>query len=74
MAKSAPITIPTEPIGSIPRPVDMIERVAKGDREDPIVVSRISMMMRFEIQSSGLKPQALRRPYWQNRKPRGTTR
>ena len=35
MAKSAPITIPTEPIGSIPRPVDLIERVAKGDREDP---------------------------------------
>jgi len=35
MAKSAPITIATEPIGSIPRPVDLIERVAKGDREDP---------------------------------------
>src|SRR5260370_31310706 len=30
-----PITIPTEPIGSIPRPVDLIERVAKGDSEDP---------------------------------------
>ncbi len=35
MAKSAAITILTEPIGSIPRPVDLIERVAKGDREDP---------------------------------------
>ncbi len=35
MAKTAPITIPTEPIGSIPRPADLIERVAKGDREDP---------------------------------------
>src|SRR6202022_4685455 len=35
MAKSAPITIPTEPIGSIPRPVDLIERVARGDSEDP---------------------------------------
>src|SRR6266404_3125426 len=35
MAKPAPITIPTEPIGSIPRPVDLIERIAKGDREDP---------------------------------------
>jgi 5-methyltetrahydropteroyltriglutamate--homocysteine methyltransferase len=35
MAKLAPITIPTEPIGSIPRPVDLIERVAKGDSEDP---------------------------------------
>ena len=27
--------IPTEPIGSIPRPVDLIERVARGDSEDP---------------------------------------
>jgi 5-methyltetrahydropteroyltriglutamate--homocysteine methyltransferase len=35
MAKPVPITIPTEPIGSIPRPVDLIERVAKGDSEDP---------------------------------------
>ena len=35
MPKPAPITIPTEPIGSIPRPVDLIERVAKGDSEDP---------------------------------------
>src|SRR3979409_1971768 len=35
MPKPAPITIPTEPIGSIPRPVDLIERVAKGDSEHP---------------------------------------
>src|ERR1700704_3308172 len=35
MSKLTPITIPTEPIGSIPRPLDLIERVAKGDREDP---------------------------------------
>jgi 5-methyltetrahydropteroyltriglutamate--homocysteine methyltransferase len=35
MAKPAPITIPTEPIGSIPRPVDLIERVSKGDIDDP---------------------------------------
>src|SRR6266436_8072738 len=35
MAKLAPITIPTEPIGSIPRPVELIDRVAKGDSEDP---------------------------------------
>ena len=39
-----------------------------------ILVSLLSMMMRFEIPSSGLKPQALRRPYWQNRKPRGAAR
>jgi hypothetical protein len=37
MAKTAPITIPSEPIGSIPRPADLIERVAKGDSEDPIL-------------------------------------
>lgn len=30
MAKPAPITIPTEPIGSIPSPADLIDRVAKG--------------------------------------------
>src|SRR3989442_1272675 len=35
MAKAASISIPTEPIGSIPRPVDLIDRVAKGDSEDP---------------------------------------
>jgi 5-methyltetrahydropteroyltriglutamate--homocysteine methyltransferase len=35
MAKQAPIVIPTEPIGSIPRPLDLIERVAKGNSEDP---------------------------------------
>jgi hypothetical protein len=27
--------IPTEPIGSIPRPLALIERVAQGDSEDP---------------------------------------
>jgi len=35
MASRSPIIIPTEPIGSIPRPVDLIERVAQGDSEDP---------------------------------------
>jgi 5-methyltetrahydropteroyltriglutamate--homocysteine methyltransferase len=34
-AKPASITIPTEPIGSIPRPIDLIERAAKTDGEDP---------------------------------------
>lgn len=29
------MTIPTEPIGSIPRPLPLIEAVAKGDSEDP---------------------------------------
>ncbi len=35
MAKPSSITKTTEPIGSSPRPVDLIERVAKGDSEDP---------------------------------------
>jgi 5-methyltetrahydropteroyltriglutamate--homocysteine methyltransferase len=34
MANASRITIPTEPIGNIPRPVDLLERVAKGDSED----------------------------------------
>jgi 5-methyltetrahydropteroyltriglutamate--homocysteine methyltransferase len=29
------VSIPTEPIGSIPRPLHLIERVARGDSEDP---------------------------------------
>jgi hypothetical protein len=35
MAKPAAVTIPTEPIGSTPRPVDLIERIANRDSEDP---------------------------------------
>jgi len=35
VAKPATITIPTEPIGSIPRPPDLIERFAMVDSEDP---------------------------------------
>src|SRR2546427_13117985 len=31
---ATPITIPTEPIGSIPRPVDLIERIARSGSED----------------------------------------
>ena len=35
MANPAAITIPTEPIGSIPRPGDLIEKVAKSNSDDP---------------------------------------
>jgi 5-methyltetrahydropteroyltriglutamate--homocysteine methyltransferase len=35
MANPSAITIPTEPIGSIPGPVGLLERVAQGDSEDP---------------------------------------
>src|SRR5712691_9331590 len=34
MAKSASISIPTEPIGSIPRPLALIERIAQAGSED----------------------------------------
>jgi hypothetical protein len=33
--QAAPVTIPSEPIGSIPRPADLIQRIAKNDSEDP---------------------------------------
>jgi 5-methyltetrahydropteroyltriglutamate--homocysteine methyltransferase len=35
MAKPASIALPTEPIGSIPRPVHLIEKIANGDSDDP---------------------------------------
>src|SRR3981189_3334625 len=35
MATPASVMIPTEPIGSIPRPADLIQRIAKSDSEDP---------------------------------------
>src|ERR1700719_905438 len=50
MAKPAPITIPTEPIGSIPRPVDLIERIAKGDSEDPSLDSLYEDAIRDTIE------------------------
>jgi hypothetical protein len=35
MAMPTPTTLPTGPIGSIPRPIVLIEHVAKADSEDP---------------------------------------
>src|SRR5260370_21480410 len=46
MTRPASITIPTEPTGSIPGPVDLVERIAKGDREDPDPL--LSMEVRSE--------------------------
>ena len=34
MATPTSTTIPTEPTGSMPRPLDLIKRLAKGDSED----------------------------------------
>jgi 5-methyltetrahydropteroyltriglutamate--homocysteine methyltransferase len=39
MANPKPITIPTEPIGSIPRFADLVEKVARSDSEDPALAS-----------------------------------
>jgi len=50
MAKPVPITIPTEPIGSIPRPADLIERVAKGDSEDPSLAPLYEAAVRDTIE------------------------
>src|SRR5438105_3072241 len=50
MAKSAPVTIPTEPIGSIPRPVDLLERIAKSDSEDPSLDPLYEAAIRYTIE------------------------
>src|SRR5712664_4754237 len=50
MARAAPITIPTEPIGSIPRPLDLIERVARGDSEDPNLIPVYEKAIRETIE------------------------
>jgi 5-methyltetrahydropteroyltriglutamate--homocysteine methyltransferase len=50
MAETASITIPTEPIGSIPRPVDLIERVAKSDSEDPDLAAHYEDAIRDTIE------------------------
>ena len=58
LAKAESISIPTEPIGSIPRPIDLIERAAKSDGEH--LNSLLSMKLRFETPLSGLKRRTLR--------------
>src|ERR1700687_2844725 len=50
MAKPASLTIPTEPIGSIPRPLDLIGRVARGDSEDPDLASLYEDAVRDTIE------------------------
>jgi 5-methyltetrahydropteroyltriglutamate--homocysteine methyltransferase len=50
MVNPAPITIPTEPIGSIPRPDDLIERVSRGDSEDPNLASLYEDAVRATIE------------------------
>src|SRR2546430_15352902 len=38
-AKPASVAIPTEPIGSIPRPPDLIQKLAQVDSEDPALAA-----------------------------------
>jgi len=50
MSKPAPVTIPTEPIGSVPRPVDLIETIANGDSQDPSVDLLYADVIRVAIE------------------------
>jgi 5-methyltetrahydropteroyltriglutamate--homocysteine methyltransferase len=50
MVNPTPITIPTEPIGSIPRPIDLIQRVAKSDAEDPELAALYEKAIRETIE------------------------
>ena len=52
------MTIPTEPIGSIPRPLRLIEAIAHVGGDDPSVVR--SMTRRSGIQSNDSKQPARR--------------
>jgi 5-methyltetrahydropteroyltriglutamate--homocysteine methyltransferase len=44
------VSIPTEPIGSIPRPLDLIERVAKSGSDDPAVAALYEDAIRDTIE------------------------
>src|SRR5215218_2810198 len=44
------MTIPTEPIGSIPRPIPLIEAVAAGDSDDPALAPLFEEAIRDTIQ------------------------
>jgi hypothetical protein len=73
MATLAPITIPTELIRNIPRPTDLIERVAKAVSEDPNLAPLYEntirdTMERFEATGSVdpiLKPGRSARPLFE---------
>jgi hypothetical protein len=51
--KPASIRMPTEPIGSIPRPIDLVERAAESDGEDPNLAPLYEAAIRDTI--DGLK-------------------
>src|SRR5216683_3330310 len=47
---ATPHPIPTEPIGSIPRPRELVERVAQGDSEDPTLAPLYEAAIRDTIE------------------------
>src|SRR5947208_1988280 len=49
-AKPALVAIPTEPIGSIPRPPDLIQKLAQVDSEDPALVALYEDAIRDTIE------------------------
>jgi hypothetical protein len=51
MVKFPPITIPSEPIGSIPRPANLIERVSRGESEDPNLVALYEDTLMYPAES-----------------------
>jgi hypothetical protein len=57
MVKPTPITIPTQPIGRILRPVEPMERVKKGNSEDRKLA--LFMTLPFETPWHALRAQAL---------------
>jgi hypothetical protein len=56
--KPASIRMPTEPIGSIPGPIDLVERAAESDGEDPNLAPLYEAAIRDTL--SGLKRRTLR--------------
>jgi len=58
MSKPTPITIPTEQIGSIPSPVDLLNRVAKGHSEDANLAPRYEHAIRDTMERFDSKPRA----------------
>jgi 5-methyltetrahydropteroyltriglutamate--homocysteine methyltransferase len=58
MSKAMPITIPAEPIGSISRPVDLIDRAAKGHSGDANLAPRYEDPIRDTSERFDSKPRA----------------
>jgi 5-methyltetrahydropteroyltriglutamate--homocysteine methyltransferase len=48
--RGSALTIPTEPIGSLPRPRDLIDRVARSDSEDPELAPHFEAAIRDTIE------------------------